>query len=475
MYESDLTPSEPINQRGCFYYTMIIVCIISLLGSSIWGVLWAYQSWQNERAIANTNNDAIPTLAAQTAPPTAPNITQPATNNNNSLNRIVFVNAQGGLETINPDGTEPRTISIDGPRFLFPAWSPDGTHIAAIGSDLVGSAVYLLEDAIAQEESEPNLLYFSRDYSPIYLSWSPNSQHVSFIANHPDGIGLYLSNVQADKPEGELIQTGQPFYWQWLTDSSKMLIHAGTDTDEARLNIIGLDGNSAQEETIAPPGFFQSPDVSANGRYWAYAEATTTDGSWVVIADTQTGELIREPHLGQVAMSWNPAQEQLAFISGRTEESGFFGPLQLLDANTGDVTTLTDETVLMFSWSPNGRYLAYLTPSGSAQDEIQANGRRQQHKSLTQNRQQTFDLVLLDMQTKEGRVLSTFEPSLLFISQFIPFFDQYAHSHKLWSPNNDALVLPVRGEDGTEIHIFPITGGNPVPLAQGIIAFWSQQ
>jgi TolB protein len=63
----------------------------------------------------------------------------------------------------------------------------------------------------------------------------------------------------------------------------------------------------------------------------------------------------------------------------------------------------------------------------------------------------------------------------LFVSQFLPFFDQYALSHRLWSPDSSALVLPARVEGASQIMLFPADGGEPRPVAPGSMAFWSHE
>ena len=61
----------------------------------------------------------------------------------------------------------------------------------------------------------------------------------------------------------------------------------------------------------------------------------------------------------------------------------------------------------------------------------------------------------------------------LFVRQLLPFFDQYALSHSLWSPEADALVLPLVGDDErTRATIVPLDGGEPLPIAEGEVAFW---
>jgi TolB protein len=74
-----------------------------------------------------------------------------------------------------------------------------------------------------------------------------------------------------------------------------------------------------------------------------------------------------------------------------------------------------------------------------------------------------------------GRHLAAFTPTVLFLVQFLPYFDQYALSHRLWSPDSEALVLPMQDSGTNRVFVVPASGGRARALAEGSIAFWSQQ
>jgi TolB protein len=87
---------------------------------------------------------------------------------------------------------------------------------------------------------------------------------------------------------------------------------------------------------------------------------------------------------------------------------------------------------------------------------------------------------VVDVQSGEQTLVSTFEPVDLFVNQFLPFFDQYAKSHRIWSPDSDAIVLPVMrrlpgGGKMPRICVAPIDPlrGRLSEIADGIMAFWS--
>ena len=195
------------------------------------------------------------------------------------VNRIVVVSEDGSLRTLNPDGTGRRLYHLSDLSFRFPAWSPDGASIAAIGSNAGESGVYVLRDA---DNPQATALFLSQDRAPFYLYWSPNSTQIAFLANDPEaGIGLWLADRERNG-KARQISSGQPYYWQWLHNSAELFVHSGGEGPEARLGFLKPeDGDPGAN--IALPGVFQAPGLSPSGAYLAFAEEVGSQKSQVVI------------------------------------------------------------------------------------------------------------------------------------------------------------------------------------------------
>jgi len=86
-----------------------------------------------------------------------------------------------------------------------------------------------------------------------------------------------------------------------------------------------------------------------------------------------------------------------------------------------------------------------------------------------------LSLSVVDVTTGRGLRLLDFTPTPIFIGQFLPYFDQYALSHRLWSPDSRSILLPVRENGLNLILVIPVAGGRPERLAEGDIAFWSHR
>ena len=77
------------------------------------------------------------------------------------------------------------------------------------------------------------------------------------------------------------------------------------------------------------------------------------------------------------------------------------------------------DNIISYFWSPDGSKLAYFTPSSS---------------------KNALQLMILNINDGIVSPLMEFIPSVDQLTVF-QFFDQYARSHSIWSPNSAHLVL----------------------------------
>lgn len=430
------------------------------------------------------------------------------------VNRIVFVNPVGDLETISPDGSNRRLLSSGDIFFQFPAWSPDGRRIAAVGGAPNRIGIFVFEDRedSALEPPAPRVVYESKREAPVYVFWSPDGQHLSFITNRPEeqSLGLHVASLtDAPRPaSSRLVATGRPCFWDWSADGKHILLHTGLAGEAgAQIRFIDPFNPSGGYASIARPGLFQAPGIARSGRFWAFGQVNRAGELQLVVDERNANNRLLVPHHGVAAIGWSPTRDQLAYISPTEPVRTYYGPLRLLDATTGKVTLLTDDTVLAFFWSPNGRHIAYFTLAQIAEyirHNVLPNADAAARDGGFQNRAEEaedetgetespgseesqaaraiwFNLWVVDIERGEHRLISTFEPAETFVDYFLPFFDQYALSHRIWSPDSDAIVLPIlrRSADGSEhtlVYVIPTLrkGEAPRPIAEGSMAFWSQ-
>ena len=144
---------------------------------------------------------------------------------------------------------------------------------------------------------------------------------------------------------------GAPFYWQWASDNQTLLIHTNFTGEDSRLGFTSIASDTLQEN-LAPPGIFQAPGISPSGNYIAYAEDNAIRGTQVIV---QNNPLMATPvsrrefkHEGAVGLGWSPVEDKLAFISPDKDAAGVYGPLKLLEAETGLLEDLNDLITLAF-------------------------------------------------------------------------------------------------------------------------------
>jgi TolB protein len=467
------------------WHTVIIACflvLILLCSISMPAIGLVYWWWKAPRGPSLTGDFTATTFPKSPTLDRQPLAEAPPVSPGSPVNRIALINTDGQLQTIAPDGAGSHTLTDAARIFQFPAWSPDGRWLAVIGANNQNAAVYTLLDQDIAGNNSLQEIYQSDAAKPFYLYWSPDSRQVSFLALHPQGIALYLAQV-GQALSARLITTGQPLYWDWNPAGDQLLVHAGGH--DGRLAVIDADGRD-EDAGLGHPGFFQAPGISASGRYRAYAEVDGGGSRSLVVENNKGGQRLAVPHLGQVAMTWSPQADKLAYTSPLVSAPAFFGPLRLLDMTTGDSRVLSNELVLAFFWSPDGQRIAFLTLNQLPwQNEVEAAAapfvQPVANRSLSAYQIEP-DAVLLDLWVVEvtgagadATHLTTFRPTRLFLLNFLPFFDQYALSHQIWSPQSDALVISAMENDQARIQVVPVDGRFIIPVASGVIAFWSRQ
>lgn len=473
-------------RRNFLFMLVSVILIFSLVGSSI-VVFFVAAHQQSRTATAGriervrTDPTAAPgtVVAAVSTPLPTPvseiSLTTPA------INRIVVINHEGQIETMSPAGDERRMLTQRSDRalFLIPAWAPDGRRLAVVGNTPAGGGIYVLEDTERTGLLADRQIYFSEDNPPFYLYWSPDGHHLAFLANYSRSL-MSLNVVTGDGSEdSRLLATGSPFYWDWSRDGHQMLVHSGRNLSDGLLSLIDIDGRT-MADNLAVPGEFQAPGIGWDGRYWAFAERAGDGLSALVVVDTRTGERQAYEQGSSVAFGWSPTHDRIAYTNGPLSGHPYWGPLRQLDVATGEVHLLSTQMVLAFFWSPDGRSIAFITLSNDANDDsINANkdsdrrlSRVATEPALQPNRS-LLTLSVIDAESGAGMRLLDFMPTGVYLSQFLPYFDQYALSHRIWSPDSSAIVLPVREDDGNHILVVPVGGGRPYRLADGEIAFWS--
>ena len=384
--------------------------------------------------------------------------------------QIALVDDTGALFTYDAQGGSKLAYPAPGVVFGFPAWSPDGSQIAVVGQTDEDAAVYVFE---AGATTEPSIVYRSADRPPFYLYWTPDGERISFLTTEPVARALRVAPADASE-EASVRRRGAPLYVDWI-EADRALLHVGVGGDAfvGRVDTAGSEIGSALEGT----GVFRAATLNHDGRYLAYA--TSEDGvTGEIVIDGTTGAPFEI--FGPAAMLFDPTGASLATIAADEPAAEPvpipLGPLKLIDPASGAVRTLLDGSVVAFFWSPDGATIAALVvpdaDAGPVADVAAAPPPRLLQLGAASD---GVSLRLVFVEVSSGAVRSERAVGLAehFVGQLLPYFDQYALSHRLWSPDSAAILLPLVSSTGQDqLVVIPADGSGPQVIADGAKGFW---
>lgn len=395
-------------------------------------------------------------------------------------NLIAYIDRSGDLYVIQPNGSGRRrlasgevlqrialTTQFPSGRndfYSWPVWSPDGTRLACfhvIASErghLDGLYIFDVHTTqVLHAYQEPGL-------QPIYAYWAPHGQQLAVLLGGPGRLALGLwpvGNGQGPKA----IAYGAPFYFDWRADARALLIHTGGDPDAVERHSVSLlDIESGKRQLVSrSPAAFGPPSWSCDGKWLAYGDhASTTERATLMIA---AGDGSNPKPFGEVpkklALSWSPTQPRLAVATSAFLGDPLLEELRLIDVPSGQTQVLLKDNFAAYFWAPDGQRILY--------------AKRKLGTDL-------WAWAVVEVADGKRYEVVDFVPSrpLLLVFQY---FDQYALSHRLWSPDSKAFVFngaagpqarPATGLGSPTVYVVDAQQqATPKALADGHIAFWS--
>jgi TolB protein len=456
--------TEPPNRiRRWLTIAVLLALIVSI-------VALAFVSGRGVVTVAPT----LPPATTATGGPTAVAI----------VSRLAIVAADGRLTTTDLSGGSVVTLGEPGVAYSYPAWSPDGARIAAIGQGVAPRLDVFTVGRDGAAAGAPVTVYSSPDRPPFYLYWSPDGHSLTFLTTEPDGLALRLVPADGSGPATS-IRAGSPMYWAWA-DTSRLLVHSGGADPGSFFGETGTDGVSVEPDAVES-GDFRAPAVTHDGRFRAYVGPGDGTPAQIIVE----GRDRSNPHtldvFGGAAIDFGPTTSELAFIApaqpGRAVTLPV-GPLRLIDAGSGNVRTVLDGAVVAFYWAPDGRTIAALQIPVPGDDKVATSAGIVLARTGGTSRNGAapaatapgvaLRLVFVDVATGAIRSQRAVQVAEDFAQQQLPFFDQYALSHRAWSADSGRIALPLTDEDGTSrIVVIAAGGSSAVPIGLGVAASWS--
>jgi len=289
----------------------------------------------------------------------------------------------------------------------------------------------------------PRRLFSQTGLAPFFLYPTPNGDRVGYLGNEAGSPALLMGSVDIRSREQIVHGRGQPFYSAWSPDGSSLLTHVGNPLSRSgsRLALQSVVGASASEQAMnrldLTTGFFQSPAYAPDGSSIAVVLRAESDAGIHLLAPggENRGLLVQlQGTAGSVA--WSPSGGRLAYIDGVYSRLGaLIG--RLFVARIGARSPrLVSEAAIAHFWAPDGTRVLYFEPfliGGSGSNEL------------------GYRVAIYSLLDDSSRTIATIRPSPAFVSQVIPFVDQYDDGYTLWSPDSRLVVLNTLAVNGQEV------------------------
>ena len=359
-------------------------------------------------------------------------------------NQLAVVSAGGGIVVMNADGSNPIAVSAskDG-QAMQPVWSPDGRRLTWTE---LGIGLLEPNSLVTANNDGTNVIRTSTDFPSFYTAWDPTSSRVAFLGQDDLGVSIGIAEVGVGATRATTVGPARPAYFAWDPTGEQVAVRINNS-----LAVVDIAG-SATVVTDAL-GSFQTPTWTRDGQRLLHSERTDSGANRLVFTDL-SGTIVDEL-VSYTGLAWfviDPTGERLALQVA--DANTLDATVVVIDLETGEITTAAPQGATAFFWSPDGKRLLLL--GGVSVDEQQ---------------------LLLWEVWQDGAIVARTEPfamSRLLLGSYIPFFDQYAHSHSFWSPDSNSFTWSAE-EDGspTGVFVHDVATGETTRVADGLAAIWS--
>lgn len=385
------------------------------------------------------------------------------------LNRLAVIDADR-IYTSDPDGSDQLELQHSGsvPTAAI-IWSRAGQRLIFVETERDRSRLIS-----AQPAGEAPLILFETDRlsAPFYMNGSPDDHAVAFLI--PSALNaMELQVAQTDRPNSaQLALAGQPNYSSWSPDSRSLLAHIGSDRADAFVGTYTLSGTPPNKIETSPAAFQAPVWLPANSDSWLYARQQGARSELVLNAAGTVETLAAFD--GGVAFTLAPAGQQVAYALN-TPDSFLYSGLTIIDLNQRSTETVYKGNLVGFFWSPDGKKIAYLTGALVEPASIGRAGGLAAPAMAQGQRVLQLTWHVIDLTSGQTIDLNTFEPTESFI-YLLTYFDQFAQSTAVWSPDSRSLVYtgtPLVGKRGVYVVDTQQPDESPRFIGPGDFAIWS--
>jgi len=392
--------------------------------------------------------------------------------------QLAIIGTDGNLYRYDsPSGAEAVTHDAaiaDGFFYRDPSWSPDG-WLSYVGVAHSGSDVEIGVNAIPPGGGDPVQLESGPD-DYIYGYWSPATcvqreacARFAYLMQDAGQIGMRIATLGDNLDALTISRLGRAstFYYSWSPDGRAMLwFTGGTD-----LSIYDALEDQVTETLEVMPGTFQTPIWSPIDDRLLYATAQNRLTQMAIregASEQPFGDAVDD----RLAFTWSPDGARVAYAHGISD----FQALTIHNLETGvEQRYETLEKVLAWFWSPDGTKLAVINIEMTRPELQQAASGRHARPLNQETGHPVLGWYLIDV--KEGSLQRVIEFVATFDqTYFYQWFEQFAQSHQIWSPDSRYLVYAERRlDDKPRVRIIDTENLTRAPetLMEGTLAIFS--
>ncbi len=343
-----------------------------------------------------------------------------------------------------------------------PTWSLDGSQIAfsaiyRTSAQQTGSALAVVgvETGVPEVifQGAPGLAGLIAPGLPHYVNWSPDGRHLALLTQVPAGMTLFIVDRLGIKPATPVV-SGAPLFFAWSPSGDALIVQRAGD-------LLLVEASAPESPSMFPPTALGCvlPAWSPSGDAVALVRPAGRGAAVCLLGRDGDEKQIAPIAAPGAAVAWRPGAVQLAYSPRPPGAAAAGRGLLLAGVDGSDAERLSDLAVIAFYWSPDGSRLGFLSP-----------GREPSLCAWS-----TIDI--------EARSTVRFAPfyQSAELALTLAFFEQYATSHRLWSPAGDALLVSGRmpsngtpaGTGGGNVYVQPVAANAAVAFAvQGTFASW---
>lgn len=443
--------------------------------------------------------------------------------------RIVF-SYQGDLWTVSIDGGRALRLTVHDGFETHPKFSPDGKWIAFTGNYFGGTNVFVIPSG----GGEPKQLTYHPSAETV-VGWTPDSKHVIFSSNrtaysrfytelfrvstegtYPEKLPVDRGSLASFSPDGDkIVFTRHPtFFWWWKRykgtfnhdlwvydfgskQFAKLTDYEGNDTwpmwgrdgliyfvsdRDGVANLYSIDPNTRliRRLTHHDKDGVQWPSMSADGRWivyenegrlWRYDVRTGEVKEVVVTAPSDDHFNVHafvDPT--EFIQDWDvsPHAKRVVF-----DARGEIFSVPVKNGDTRNLTQTTSAREQHPAWSPDGKWIAYVSDvSGEQEIYIVDHKREEKPKRLTEDAGFKYGLkwspngkmLLYHTHDHYLRLLHVESREVKTIAHcLVSTIDDYS-----WSPDSRWVAYALNQKNyNADIYIYDVQTGKSIPVITG--------